>query len=161
MQGTFGDLCRLALLTGARRDELVFLKASDARDGKLQLWNTKHKFRVISLSPEAAAIVARQKAHRSGYLFVTDNGGPYKRVSEMWREVVLRAQSMAQKEGRSLTRMRFHDLRHEYAIRELESGRSLYTLQQRLGHSTIAQTEEYLRYVPAEVAEHAKDGTAH
>jgi integrase/recombinase XerD len=156
MQGTFGDLCRVALLTGARMDELALLKQSDARGGKLQLWDTKHKFRVISLTPAAQAIVERQPQHRSGYLFVTANGDRYKRVSEMWREVVIRAQKMAQREGRKLTRMRFHDLRHEYAIRYLESGGSLYTLQQLLGHSTIGQTEDYLRYLTPDQAERAK-----
>jgi len=75
----------------------------------------------------------------------------------MWREVVSRAQKMAQKEGRALVRMRFHDLRHEYAIRYLENGGSLYTLQQLLGHSTIAQTEWYLRYLTPEQAAHAKN----
>ncbi len=157
MKGTFGDLCRFALLTGARMDEIAGLKASDARGGKAQLWETKHKFRVISLSEEAQAIVDRQKAHKSGYLFVTRNGDRYKRVTEMWREVVARAQKMAQKDGRSLTRMRFHDLRHEYAIRYLESGGKIYTLQKLLGHSTISQTEWYLRYLTPEQAAAAKD----
>lgn len=152
MKGTFGDLCRLALLTGARKDELVFLKASDARGGKLQLWNTKHEFRVIPLDPEAQAIVDRQKAHRTGYLFVSSRGDHYKRATEMWREVVQRAQKMAQAKCRKLTRMRFHDLRHEYAIRYLEKGGSLYTLQKLLGHSTIGQTEDYLRYLTPEQA---------
>lgn len=157
MKGTFGDLCRLALLTGARMDELATLKAADARGGKLQLWETKHKFRVIPLSAEAQEIVDRQKEHRSGYLFVTSNGGPYKRVTEMWIEVVKRAQTMAQKQDRKLIRMRFHDLRHEYAIRYLESGGSLYTLQQLLGHSTIGQTEHYLRYLTPDQAASAKN----
>lgn len=160
MKGTFGDLCRLALLTGARMDELALLKTADARGGKLQLWETKHKFRVIPLSPEAKAIVDRQKESRSGYLFVTRNGAHYKRVTEMWREVVDRAQKMAQRVGRTLTRMRFHDLRHEYAIRYLESGGSLYTLQQLLGHSTIAQTEWYLRYLTPDQAAATKNGSA-
>lgn len=154
MKGTFGDLCRLALLTGARKDELVTLKASDARGGKLQLWETKSEFRVIPVEGEAREIVERQPATRSGYLFNTRNGGPYKRATEMWREVVFRAQKMAQAQGRTLTRMRFHDLRHEYAIRYLEDGGSLYTLQQLLGHSTIGQTEAYLRYLtPSQAAE--------
>ena len=153
MKGTFGDLCRLALLTGARRDELADLKAADARAGRLQLWQTKHEFRVIPVEGEALAIVNRQPAHKSGYLFVTSNGGPYKRVTEMWREVVNRAQIMAQKSGRTLTRMRFHDLRHEYAIRYLENGGSIYDLQKLLGHSTIGQTEHYLRYLtPSQAA---------
>lgn len=160
MWGTFGDLCRFALLTGARMDEIATLKREDALGGKAQLWETKHKFRVITLSPEAQAIVARQPAHKSGFLFVTRNGGPYKRVTEMWREVVGRAQKMAQKEGRSLTRMRFHDLRHEFAIRYLESGGALYTLKDHLGHSTISQTEWYLRYLTPEQAAEVKNKAA-
>lgn len=156
MKGTFGDLCRLALLTGARKDELVQLKAADARGGRLQLWQTKHHFRVIPIAGEALAIVNRQPEHKSGYLFTTRNGDAYKRVTEMWREVRVRAQTMAQREGRKLTPMRFHDLRHEYAIRYLESGGTIYTLQKLLGHSTIAQTEWYLRYLTPEQAETAK-----
>lgn len=156
MKGTFGDLARLSLLTGARMDELATLKAADARHGRMQLWKTKHEFRVIPLEGQALAIVQRQPEHRSGFLFVTKNGDRYKRVTEMWREVVSRAQKMAQKDGRILTRMRFHDLRHEYAIRYLENGGSIYTLQKLLGHSTIAQTEWYLRYLTPSQAETAK-----
>ncbi|TKD50180.1 tyrosine-type recombinase/integrase [Sphingomonas baiyangensis] len=154
MRGTFGDLCRMALLTGARMDELATLKAADARNGKMQLWQTKHQFRVVPLCQEAQAIVARQKANADGWLFATAAGTPYRRVTEMWREIVLRAQKMAQAEGRTLTRMRFHDLRHEYAIRYLESGGSIYELQKLLGHSTVSQTEWYLRYLtPSQAAE--------
>jgi len=161
MQGTFGDLCRFALLTGARMDEIATLKHSDARGGKAQLWETKSKFRVISLSAEAQAIVERQPVKdRQPYLFNTKLGTPYKRVSEMWREVVKRAQIMAQREGRILTRMRFHDLRHEYAIRYLEQGGSLYTLQLLLGHGSIKQTEWYVRYLTPEKATSAKIGAA-
>lgn len=156
MHGTFGDLCRLALLTGARRDELTTLKASDARGGKMQLWDTKHHFRVVPLDAQAQTIVARQPANREGLLFVTKDGGPYRRVTEMWREIVMRAQSTAHANGRTLTRMRFHDLRHEYAIRFLERGGSIYELQQLLGHSTIGQTEHYLRYLTPSQAATAK-----
>lgn len=152
MHGTFGDLCRFALLTGARKDEIATLKRDDAENAKAQLWETKSKFRVISLCPEAQAIVDKQPKHKSGFLFVTRNDGPYKRITEMWREVVKRARESAQKEGRKLTRMRFHDLRHEYAIRYLENGGSLYTLQQLLGHGSIRQTEWYLRYLTPEQA---------
>lgn len=156
MKGTFGGLCRLALLTGARMDELAQLKSADARNGRLQLWQTKHEFRVIPVAGEALAIVQRQTEHKSGFLFVTSNGDRYKRVTEMWREVVQRAQKMAQREGRQLTPMRFHDLRHEYAIRYLENGGSIYTLQKLLGHSTIGQTEHYLRYLTPDQAANAK-----
>lgn len=155
MQGTFGSLCFVALRTGARLTELTRLRISDARDGKLQLWETKSRFRVITCPPDAQEVIAKEAGKRdpSEPVFITRNGGPYKRVTEMWREVVLRAQKMAQRDGRSLRRMRFHDLRHEFAIRALESGRSLYTLRDHLGHSTIKQTEEYLRFLTPEQAE--------
>lgn len=160
MKGTFGQLCRFALLTGARKDEIAKLLRTDARDGKAQLWETKSKFRIIPLSPEARAIVEAQPKGKSGYVFETANGGPYLRVTEMWREVVRRAQMLAQKDGRRFQRMRFHDLRHEYAIRYLENGGSLYTLQKLLGHSSIKQTEWYLRYLTPEQAQAAEIGTA-
>jgi integrase/recombinase XerD len=83
-----------------------------------------------------------------------------KRVTEMWREVVKRAQIRAQREGRKLTPMRFHDLRHEYAIRYLEKGGSLYTLQKLLGHGSIRQTEGYLSYLTPEQAARSAAGTA-
>lgn len=160
MHGTFGDLCLFALATGARMDEIANLKREDAQEGRAQLWDTKSGFRVISLSTEARAIIARQPKGKSEYLFETRNGDRYRRVTEMWREVVIRAQKMAQREGRKLTRMRFHDLRHEYAIRYLENGGSIYVLQKLLGHSTLTQTEEYLDYLTPEQAEHAKRGMA-
>ncbi len=42
---------------------------------------------------------------------------------------------------------RFHDLRHRHAVDWLKSGRSIYDLQQRLGHGSIKTTEIYLGYL--------------
>lgn len=44
----------------------------------------------------------------------------------------------------------FHHLRHKHAIVWLREGGNIYLLQQRLGHSSIKQTEEYLKYVTAD-----------
>jgi integrase/recombinase XerD len=52
--------------------------------------------------------------------------------------------------------MTFHALRHEFAIRFLKSGGSLYRLQKILRHSTIGQTEWYLSYLTPDQAEAAK-----
>lgn len=149
MKGTFGDLCTVALESGARRDELVMLHRDQAMGGRATFHDTKNGIpRTIEWTPRAREIVERQPVVRSSpFLFNTRNGSRYQRVTEMWREVVLRAQMMAQREGRKLTRMRFHDLRHEYAIRYLENGGSIYTLQKLLGHSSIRQTEWYLAYL--------------
>ena len=119
----------------------------DAEGGKVQLWATKHRFRVAALSDEALAIVNRQKpVHGSPCLFTTRNRGRYQRITEMFREVRGRAQKLAQKEGRKIRGLRFHDLRHEYAIRYLENGGKLYLLQRNPGHNTVKQTEDYLAY---------------
>lgn len=162
MKGTFGDLCTVALECGARKDELVYLHRDHAANGKATFMDTKSGIpRTIPWTPRARAIIdAQPVVHGSPYVFNTRNNGPYKRATEMWREVVLRAQTMAQRQGRKLTRMRFHDLRHEYAIRYLESGGSIYTLKKLLGHGSIRQTEWYLDYLTPEQQENAMRGSA-
>lgn len=157
MKGTFGDMCRFYLLTGARKDEAVGLHRDHVKGNRATFYDTKSGIpRTVTLDAEAMEIVARQPVTRSPHLFNTRNGGAYKRATEMWREIVNRAQTMAQRDGRKLTPMRLHDLRHEYAIRYLESGGSLYTLQQNLGHGSIKQTERYLAYITPEQAARAK-----
>lgn len=155
MRGTFGDLCRFALLTGLRRDEIALLEQRHCQDGEIQLYDQKNRrASVIPVTEEARAIIDRQPPGR--YLFTTRDGGPYRRVTEMWREVVRRAATKAAREGRPFTPMRFHDLRHEYAIRFLKAGGSLYQLQKLLRHSTIGQTEWYLAYLTPDQAEAAR-----
>lgn len=155
MHSTFGDLCRFALLTGMRLDEIVQLEQRHAVGGEAQIFDQKNRLAgVIPLTDEARAIVERQPAGR--YVFTTRNGGPYKRVSEMWREVMNRAEEKARREQRPFTRFRFHDLRHEYAIRYLKAGGSIYKLQKLLRHSTIGQTEWYLSYLTPDQVEQAK-----
>jgi integrase len=154
MRGTFGDLCTFALETGMRRDEIVYL---DKRRNILfdrraaQLFKTKtRQVRVVMLSEAALAIAKKQPGE--GMLFRTRNGGHYKRVTEMWREVMIRAGKSwsLQHPDQPFIRFRFHDLRHIYAIRFLRSGGNIYVLQKQLGHSTIRQTEEYLQYLTSE-----------
>ncbi len=44
--------------------------------------------------------------------------------------------------------MRFHDLRHSFAVACAKSGMPLVELQQRLGHATITMTMRYAVYAP-------------
>lgn len=154
MLTTFGDLCRFALETGMRKDEIVFL---DKRRNILferqaaQLFKTKtNKVRVVALSDAAMNIIRRQPG--DGLLFATRDGDHYRRVTEMWREVMLRSvKSWSDHHpDQQFVRFRFHDLRHIYAIRYLRDGGNIYVLQKQLGHSTIRQTEEYLQYLTPE-----------
>lgn len=158
MHGTFGDLARFALLTGMRKDEVAYLQRHHCRDGEVQISDQKNMrgISVIPICDEAQAIIDRQPPTNSPYVFVTNRGGPYKRVTEMWREVMLRTQKMTQTEGVAFTPFRFHDLRHEFAIRYLKSGGSLYALQKILRHSTIGQTEWYLTFLTPDQAAKSK-----
>lgn len=49
-----------------------------------------------------------------------------------------------------------HHLRHEYAIRFLEAGGSIYDLQRELGHTSVKTTEGYLAFLSEEQAAAAK-----
>jgi integrase/recombinase XerD len=61
---------------------------------------------------------------------------------------------------KSVRRFRFHDLRHLHAVEWLRSGRSIYALQQRLGHSSIKVTEMYLGYLTPQEQHTANYGSA-
>ena len=47
---------------------------------------------------------------------------------------------------------RFHDLRHRRAVDWLKAARSIYDLQQRLGHASVKTTEIYLKFLTSEEA---------
>jgi integrase/recombinase XerD len=51
-------------------------------------------------------------------------------------------------------------LRHLHAVEWLRSGRSIYSLQQRLGHSGIHVTEGYLKYITGDEQQATKYGVA-
>lgn len=156
-RGPFADFARLSLLTGMRRDEIAKLEWRHVTADTVRLFVTKSGIpRTIPLCPEAANIIHRQPHHKgSPFVFTTQKGGRYVRATEMWREGVKRSQKLAHKAGRELVEMRLHDLRHEFAIRYLENGGSLYVLQKLLGHSTIKLTEHYLAFLTPEQAQSA------
>jgi integrase/recombinase XerD len=51
---------------------------------------------------------------------------------------------------------RFHDMRHLHAVTWLKDGRSIYDLQNRLGHTSIKTTEMYCVYLTPEEHRAAK-----
>lgn len=78
-------------------------------------------------------------------------------LSRAFEDIRARAVARAQREGWAFRSFRLHDLRHEFAIRYLEAGGSIYTLQGLLGHSSVMTTEGYLAFVTDEEAEAAKN----
>jgi integrase/recombinase XerD len=88
-------------------------------------------------------------------LFWHDKGQPYSTVASRFGFLV---RQLAQRHT-DFRRFRFHDLRHLHAVEWLRSGRSIYSLQQRLGHSSIQVTEGYLKYLTEGEQQAAKYGT--
>jgi integrase len=99
------------------------------------------KTRVIDLEPfggydgRAPAYVA------SPFLF-----WQLKNFASQFADIVRRTAKWAAAHRVAFRPFRFHDLRHLHAVDWLKDGRSMYTLQQRLGHSSIKVTQLYLAF---------------
>jgi site-specific recombinase XerD len=59
---------------------------------------------------------------------------PYTTIQKVWNRL---------RNAADLGHVRIHDLRHQYASFLVNSGRTLYEVQQILGHSTSKETQRY------------------
>lgn len=155
----YGDAIRLDALTGLRISELVALTWDrvdlDGRtmtvdrqlDGSGNFRPTKNgRARVVPLPDQAVRVLrearARQNEERmenrpywteSGFVFTTPIGG--------WiRREAVRYHFHAICEGLGFKGVRFHDLRHTYAVLSLRSGVDYKSLSDALGHASVAFT---------------------
>lgn len=149
--GRFSDLIRFLALEGCRQEEGASLEWPQVRLQRSEILLTKTKTdrpRVIRIGEETVALLAALPRHLTSKLvFWHDDGERYSNVASRFREIIKSAQRLAQKEDRAFTPFRCHDLRHRYAIRQLEAGRDIYDLSRHLGHSSVKTTEIYLGYV--------------
>ena len=123
----YAFVVRLGLGTGLRWGELTRLKASDVQDGWLVIHQTKSgKLRRVPIPPELEA----ELRMRIGLLLPFHDGTGFSRQVRRYSGV---------------ERFHPHQMRHTFACRWLESGRSLEALQQILGHSSITMTQRYGR----------------
>jgi integrase/recombinase XerD len=176
--GLFADMIRAAVKTGARLEELGKAERShlDRAGKQLTVIGKGNKRRVIALVDGAddfglqllcglpAAIETRALFwHRppKGKRGLGDPAArPYRQISTNFRRIVEATAKQAQKQDQDFRPFRFHDLRHVHAVNWLKSGRSIYVLQQRLGHTSVKTTEMYLEYLTADEQHRAKFETA-
>lgn len=170
---TFGDLIAFAHETGMRQEEVASLEHSRIDRGRMcaMIYRAKaRRPRAVPLTPAALAIIDRQPRHlKLSFVFwhdlPPDPHDPEKDLFSRFTSVASNfrrvregvAQKVAQKGG-TFTGFRFHDLRHDFAVRYLRQGGSIYQLQGILGHSSIKTTEIYLDYLTPEEAQQAKIG---
>ena len=140
---------RLLLLTGCRRSEVLTLRWSDYREGRLFLRDSKSGPRTVWLS--GAARNALDAIERSGaWVFPARRGrGP---ASPTWlRHFWYRVRAEA-----DLPDVRLHDLRHAHASFALRQGESILAIARLLGHRTPVTTLKYTHLADAMVREAAE-----
>jgi integrase len=147
----YGNLIRLACLTGLRQGELFALRdraidlervtllvETGAREGQLVPTKTSAGRRQVRLSGEALRIVREQLLARVpnelGLVFPTPGGHVWRKdnfMARVFRPAVRRAE---------VAPLRFHDLRHTYAALMVAAGAHPKLLQAQLGHTSINVT---------------------
>lgn len=129
------------LSTGARMNEALSAKWSqvnrETRTWKIPALNSKSKkIRSVPLNDSALDVINLLDTEGEfEYLFVNRvTGNPYTNIHKAWGKI----RNLA-----GLPKLRIHDCRHAYASFLVNSGRTLYEVQQILGHSTSKVTERY------------------
>lgn len=148
------SVCQIAmylLSTGARLNEV--LKATwNQIDRQTRVWripasvSKSRKIRVVPLNDSALDVLAQLDTEgQYEHLFVNSRistktgeqvgtGKPYTTIMKVWGRLRVKA---------GLPHLRIHDLRHQYASFLVNAGRTLYEVQQILGHSDPSVTQRY------------------
>jgi integrase/recombinase XerD len=160
--GMVGQMITAALRTGAREDELVHAQLGHIDHARKQLTvvGKRDKLRVIDLVPfDGFAFLTGLPAYvGKPFLFWHDEGERYTSFAPTFHKLMDRTEAWANENGAEFQRFRFHDLRHRHAVDWLKSGRDIYALQHRLGHTSVKTTEIYLQYLTPDEAQIAKTG---
>lgn len=137
-------ICLIALLllsSGCRLNELLSAKWSDVNLEKgiftIRATNAKSKkLRAVPLNESAIEVLHQLDTQgKFEYLFINRlTAKPYCNIHKVWHRL---------REKAGLKKLRLHDLRHQYASFLVNSGRTLYEVQQIFGHSTSVVTQRY------------------
>lgn len=136
---SFRPIVLCALHTGMRREEILKLEWQDVDliQGIVRVRNTKSKrTRYIPINAVLRGVL-EMAVRYEGCPFVFANPDTRTRWSDKkisWRWTVKRA---------GVANFRFHDLRHTFASRLVQSGVSLRVVQELLGHASITTTMRY------------------
>lgn len=139
-------MVRFAILTGGRRGELLAISPDDIFDNRVVLWGDETKSgksRPILLTPEGLEL--------ADWLFVKGNAPTQTQLRDDWDKM-----RKTRKEWKADKEFVFHGCRHTFAVRAVEAGVPIRTLQQWMGHDTIEMTERYGK-VSGKALESARD----
>jgi integrase len=129
------------LSTGARLNEALTAK-HEFIDVEHRVWripaiNSKSgKVRAVPLNDTALEVLSMQDTKNEfEHVFINrQTGKPYTTIQKVWNRL---------RNAANLGHVRIHDLRHQHASMLVNNGRTLYEVQQILGHSTSKVTQRY------------------
>ena len=134
------SVCMIALFllsTGCRLNEVLTAKWSDVDLEKgvfiVSAKNSKSK-RLRAVPLNASAIEVVQQLSTQEYLFMNQQTGKPYTITKVWDRL---------RKAAGLPHLRLHDLRHQFASFLVNDGRTLYEVQQILGHSDPKVTMRY------------------
>ena len=129
---------RLLALTGCRKSEILTLRWENValEEGELRLPDSKTGARVVSLPPQAVALLAALPREEGNPWVIRGRkpGVRLQNIDGVWRSVRARA---------GLDDVRLHDLRHSFASRALALGEGLPVIAKLLGHAHVQTTARY------------------
>jgi integrase len=159
LNGQLPDIILLDLHTGLSQEEIVNLKWNQIDLFRKTLTTVRKKTkkklrpaRTVPINDTAVECLKRLAKIQSmhGYVFFDEQGNPISANS--LKKAFRRAVKAAE-----IAHCRFHDLRHTFATRLVQSGKvDLYKVSKLLGHSSIEVTERYAHHCP----ESLRDGVA-
>ena len=174
-------LYRITLFTGLREGEVLGLtwdcvdldngcltvkqqlRKEPQKGGKYYLSSTKNdKSRTIALSPSVVRLFRYQKQKQAlmkaaaaewvgtNFVFTNTKGDrlSYRTVYDCFKRIVKKM---------GCPELRFHDLRHQYAVIAIKNGDDIKTIQGNLGHATAAFTLDVYGHVTDEMKRNSAD----
>ena len=144
LNGQLPAIITLALNTGMRQGEILTLKWENIDMFKRAITIMQSKTnepKTIPLNDTGFNVLLNKGkvVNMSGYVFTTQNGTRILSPNvqrEFWKVV----------EKAKVTNFRFHDLRHTFATRLVQSGVDLYSVAKLLGHKDIKTTQRYAHH---------------
>ena len=150
---TVCNIILFLLSTGARLNEALQAKWEhidvERRVWRIPATNSKSgKVRAVPLNDSAIGVLNRlDTKDKFEHLFRNmQSGKPYTTIQKVWNRL---------RNAAGLGHVRIHDLRHSYASMLVNSGRTLYVVQQILGHSNPKVTQRYSHLSTATLQEAA------
>ena len=131
----------VALNTGLAKSELLRLqrKHVNLKEGYIRIQRKKVRHIVRIPLNETASEAIRRGLSTGGEHVFTWEGGPIGSFKTAWYQSLRRA---------GIEGLRFHDLRHTFADRLVHAGVDIRTVQELMGHKTLAMTMRYTHPAP-------------